>query len=75
MDKKLYHSLTWREIQGLSEQVAKSLKISTEKDVSWLSQLFTAEKPCDWSGYNAREDRRSEVTSKPKTVVFGPLID
>ena len=59
-----------------AEQVAESLKISTEKDVSWLSQLFTAEKPLDWSGYNAREDRRSEVTSKPKNVVvFGPLID
>lgn len=40
------------------------------------SPLFSHSKPADWTGYNAREDRKSQTIDKPKTiVVFGPLID
>lgn len=57
-------------------QVSTNLTKAKERDAAWLSQLFSHLYPVDWAGYNAYEDRKSETSSKPKTiVVFGPLID
>ena len=59
-----------------AHQVAASLTQAKKRDAAWLSQLFFHANPVDWAGYNAYEDRKSQTTNKPKTiVVFGPLID
>ena len=58
------------------EKVTDSLKLSAEKDTSWLCQYYLDPEPLDWSGYNAQEDRKTKTPDKPKTItVFGPLID
>lgn len=57
-------------------QVSTSLTQAKERDAAWLSQLFSHLNPVDWAGYNTYEDRKSQTTTKPKTIaVFGPLID
>ena len=54
-----------------------AVTFSQERDATWLSQIHCSDKPIEWAGFNAQQDRlEGSSVQKPKTlVVFGPMID
>lgn len=54
-----------------------AIRFSQQRDAAWLSQVHENDKPVEWAGFNAQQDRLvAGSAQKPKTlVVFGPMID
>eukprot|EP00745_Piridium_sociabile_P018840 TRINITY_DN28551_c0_g2_i7.p1 TRINITY_DN28551_c0_g2~~TRINITY_DN28551_c0_g2_i7.p1 ORF type:complete len:249 (-),score=41.05 TRINITY_DN28551_c0_g2_i7:725-1471(-) len=54
-----------------------AVRFSQQRDAAWLSQVHESDKPVEWVGFNAQQDRLVAGSAhKPKTlVVFGPMID
>lgn len=54
-----------------------AVRFSQQRDAAWLSQIHENDKPVEWAGFNAQQDRLEEGSAKKaKTlVVFGPMID
>ena len=50
---------------------------SQQWDAAWLSEVHRNDRPVEWAGFNAQQDRlMAGSAQKPKTlVVFGPMID
>ena len=50
----------------------------SERDAAWLSQVHQNDKPVEWAGFKAQQDRLvAGSVNKPNTLVllFGPMID
>ena len=59
-----------------SQLQSAAVSFSQERDAAWLSQIHESNKPVEWAGFNAQQDRLVNSAQKPKTlVVFGPMID
>ena len=60
-----------------SQLQSASVMSSQQRDAAWLSQVHGNDKPVEWAGFNAQQDRLvAGSAQKPKTlVVFGPMID
>ena len=60
-----------------SQLQSAAVRFSQQRDAAWLSQVHQRDKPVEWAGFNAQQDRVVEGSgNKPKTlVVFGPMID
>ncbi|KAG1674268.1 hypothetical protein GQR58_015168 [Nymphon striatum] len=60
-----------------SQLQSASIMFSQKRDAAWLSQVHGNDKPVEWAGFNAQQDRLvASSAQKPKTlVVFGPMID
>ena len=59
-----------------SQLQSAAVIFSQKRDAEWLYQVHQSNKPVEWAGFNAQQDRLVDSTQKPKTlVVFGPMID
>ena len=50
---------------------------SQQRDAAWLSQVHGNDRPVEWAGFNAQQDRlmASSAQKSNTLVVFGPMID
>ena len=60
-----------------SQLQSAAVIVSQQRDAAWLSQVYGNDRPLEWAGFNAQQDRLvAGSAQKPKTlVVFGPMID
>ena len=60
-----------------SQLQSAAVRFSQQREAAWLSQVHENDKPVEWAGFNAQQDRLVVGSAqKPKTlVVFGPMID
>jgi len=60
-----------------SQLQSAAIIFSQQRDAAWLSQVHGSDRPVEWAGFNAQQDRLvAGSVQKPKTlVVFGPMID
>ena len=57
------------------EKLKKSLAKANERDAGFYNNLNGGD-PIEFSGYNAKEDRKENIPIAPKTLfVFGPLLN